>query len=282
MSTSNVYHCLNPGCDAVFLGYGYLSSHMKMKPDCARYLRHMQEVRAGKERAPEPSVVPGSIHDMTAAHFAPEDGDEDDGIDDTLPGSQSTPAEATRPSQLDADMDEGDEDEDVEVEDAARETLLRDWIHNQSEHDDLMVINQPDVAIGQPGPGPTTLRARLGRMIGAQARIFDDEGNEIEEQPGDLVEEHPTAGVVIAMSSQLYETWEALFGATQLPENVQMDGSGQPDLEGRLYHPFASKLDWEVAQWMVSEGIGHGSFNRLLQIEEVRLQTLLLILALML
>ncbi|KIY60598.1 hypothetical protein CYLTODRAFT_427819, partial [Cylindrobasidium torrendii FP15055 ss-10] len=49
-----------------------------------------------------------------------------------------------------------------------------------------------------------------------------------------------------------------------------MDGSGQPDLGGSLYHPFASKLDWDVAQWMVSEGIGHGSFNRLLEIDGVR------------
>ncbi|KIY60792.1 hypothetical protein CYLTODRAFT_363715, partial [Cylindrobasidium torrendii FP15055 ss-10] len=52
---------------------------------------------------------------------------------------------------------------------------------------------------------------------------------------------------------------------------MDVDGESPPELaDDDLYFPFASKLDWEVARWMVTEGIGHGSFNRLLKIEGVR------------
>ncbi|KIY61523.1 hypothetical protein CYLTODRAFT_315807, partial [Cylindrobasidium torrendii FP15055 ss-10] len=80
---------------------------------------------------------------------------------------------------------------------------------------------------------------------------------------------HPTAGATLTMSSKLYERWEALFGTDRLPQKQQKDSSGSPDLESRLYYLFASQLDWEVAHWMVNEGIGHGSFNRLLEIKGV-------------
>ncbi|KIY60835.1 hypothetical protein CYLTODRAFT_363653, partial [Cylindrobasidium torrendii FP15055 ss-10] len=50
-----------------------------------------------------------------------------------------------------------------------------------------------------------------------------------------------------------------------------MDGTSAPAIsESTLFHPFASKLDWEVAQWMVNDGIAHSSFNRLLNIAGVR------------
>ncbi|KIY61056.1 hypothetical protein CYLTODRAFT_316662, partial [Cylindrobasidium torrendii FP15055 ss-10] len=80
---------------------------------------------------------------------------------------------------------------------------------------------------------------------------------------------HPTAGHYIRMSESLHARWYRESGGT--PENVDdaMDGSGAPD-DASLYHPFASKLDWEIARWMVQDGIGHSSFNRLLNIEGVR------------
>ncbi|KIY62218.1 hypothetical protein CYLTODRAFT_183523 [Cylindrobasidium torrendii FP15055 ss-10] len=52
---------------------------------------------------------------------------------------------------------------------------------------------------------------------------------------------------------------------------MDVDGASPPELaDDNLYYPFASKLDWDVARWMVTEGIGHGSFNRLLEIEGVK------------
>ncbi|KIY60846.1 hypothetical protein CYLTODRAFT_330616, partial [Cylindrobasidium torrendii FP15055 ss-10] len=84
-----------------------------------------------------------------------------------------------------------------------------------------------------------------------------------------VVEEHPSAGRVVRMADKLHERWRATFG---LPPDLdtQMDGSGAPNLQGvNIYHPFESKIDWEIAKWMVKDGIGHSSFNRLLNIEGV-------------
>ncbi|KIY73463.1 hypothetical protein CYLTODRAFT_216470 [Cylindrobasidium torrendii FP15055 ss-10] len=274
MSTDVIYTCMNPGCDKIYTVHGHLLSHIRQSAACSQWLEHMKEVRAGKQRLPDATVVPGSIHDLNARHFSP-DPDDDPILSDTELDDPMEPLPSAASGQ-DADgseygyNDDGDDEEDEELEDAAREALLRDWIHRQSEHDDLLVIDQPDIIIGQPGPGPTTLRARLGRMIGAHARTFDEVGDSDSGRPDDIIEHHPSGGVAIRLSTSLYERWEALFGVARVPENERMDGSGQPDLEGSLYHPFASKLDWDVAQWMVSEGIGHGSFNRLLEIDGLR------------
>ncbi|KIY69492.1 hypothetical protein CYLTODRAFT_452584 [Cylindrobasidium torrendii FP15055 ss-10] len=268
MSTEVIYACTNPGCDKIYTVHGHLLSHMRQSAVCRQWFEHMKEVRAGKQRLPDATIVPGSIHDLNAREFSPEP---DDNPTDPSNAEYEDAAGQEAGSVEDDDYDdEGDDDEDEELEDAAREQLLRDWIHRQSEHDDLLVIDQPDIIVGQPGPGPTTLRTRLGRMIGAQARVFDEGGDSDSGRPDDIIEHHPTGGVAIRMSTSLYERWDALFGVGRVPENERMDGSGQPELEGSLYKPFASKLDWDVAQWMVSEGIGHGSFNRLLEIDGLR------------
>ncbi|KAJ8579868.1 hypothetical protein M405DRAFT_892879 [Rhizopogon salebrosus TDB-379] len=48
--------------------------------------------------------------------------------------------------------------------------------------------------------------------------------------------------------------------------DVDMDDTGQPSSSYNTFAPFASELDWRVAHWAVSEGIGHKSFNRLMDI----------------
>jgi hypothetical protein len=45
-----------------------------------------------------------------------------------------------------------------------------------------------------------------------------------------------------------------------------MDNNGEPN----PFIPFASELDWRVAQWAVRDGPGHNAFNRLLDIPGVR------------
>ncbi|KIY61074.1 hypothetical protein CYLTODRAFT_320380, partial [Cylindrobasidium torrendii FP15055 ss-10] len=71
------------------------------------------------------------------------------------------------------------------------------------------------------------------------------------------------AGREIRMVQSLHKRWAALFGQDVDPESAN-------ELGPMSYAPFASKLDWEVAQWMVKDGIGHNSFNRLLAIDGVR------------
>ncbi|KIY61062.1 hypothetical protein CYLTODRAFT_405753 [Cylindrobasidium torrendii FP15055 ss-10] len=77
------------------------------------------------------------------------------------------------------------------------------------------------------------------------------------------------------MAPTIHARWKAIFGNAAVPAAAAlddaMDGTGRPDIKTvNIYHPFASKLDWEIARWMVSDGIGHSSFNRLLEIEGVR------------
>jgi hypothetical protein len=44
-----------------------------------------------------------------------------------------------------------------------------------------------------------------------------------------------------------------------------MDNNGEPN----PFFPFASELDWRVAQWTVKDGPGHNALNRLLEIPGV-------------
>jgi hypothetical protein len=51
---------------------------------------------------------------------------------------------------------------------------------------------------------------------------------------------------------------------------VDMDGDSLMDNgEPNPFFPFASELDWRVAQWAVKDGPGHNAFNRLLEIPGV-------------
>ncbi|KAG0693111.1 hypothetical protein DFH29DRAFT_985579 [Suillus ampliporus] len=61
------------------------------------------------------------------------------------------------------------------------------------------------------------------------------------------------------MDSTLHERWQKQFGVQK--ENEQ-------DEQG-AFHPFESRLDWEVACWAIEEGIGHGALDRLLAIPGV-------------
>ncbi|KAF5364863.1 hypothetical protein D9757_012750 [Collybiopsis confluens] len=68
---------------------------------------------------------------------------------------------------------------------------------------------------------------------------------------------HPTAGKIYRHMSDVRTRWKALFSGSEV-------GSHE------IYRPFASRLDWELAQWAVKEKITHSSFDRLLQIPEVK------------
>lgn len=115
--------------------------------------------------------------------------------------------------------------------------------------------------MGEAGPGPSTQAHRdrmADRQLGAKVRSLDD---------GDLslVEvEHRSGGAVIRMDESIHTRWRF---AHNLPVDVPMDGSSKP--LNNLYAPFASELDWRIAEWAVKDNIGHNSFNRLLQIPGV-------------
>lgn len=115
---------------------------------------------------------------------------------------------------------------------------------------DLVPLEADDTA-----PGPS----RQGRNYGySQPDDFVDE--RIEEDP------FPTAAKVIRMDRTLHEKWRALFGHEDSSGDVSMGDAASDGLE---FAPFASELDWRVANWAIQEGIGHKSLDRLLAIPGV-------------
>ncbi|KAF5381819.1 hypothetical protein D9757_008321 [Collybiopsis confluens] len=70
---------------------------------------------------------------------------------------------------------------------------------------------------------------------------------------------HPTAGKVIGKDDSVYHKWKNIF--LEQSEN---------QTSVKEYFPFASQLDWEVAEWAVKEKISQKSFDRFLQIPQVK------------
>jgi hypothetical protein len=86
-----------------------------------------------------------------------------------------------------------------------------------------------------------------------------------------IIDEHPSAGRVIRLDETLHQLWRRRFGeeGSDGVDVNMMDDTGQPSSSYNAFAPFASELDWRVAHWAVSEGIGHKSFNRLMEIPGV-------------
>ena len=72
------------------------------------------------------------------------------------------------------------------------------------------------------------------------------------------------AGWVLRMESTLHEKWHKQFGHKN--EDVDMDGSSDDETD---YAPFASEMDWKIANWVIKDGPGHAAFDRLLAIPDV-------------
>lgn len=252
---SSLYLCENELCKRPFTTLKAMRSHLKQANSCKWWTAHSKRAEDRLAIVPgEPTIVPGSIHDMTAEHFAPEPGenaDEANEFDEQEDGSSS-------------EGEDEDEDEDVNVEQQEHDEEL-------ASDDELFEVIPPEVAIGEAGPGPSTLRARIDRLPGARARYFDQSVEDDSAEGGRFVETYASAGAQIRMADSLYERWAQLFGQSTVPEDPAPPNASVPPTHN-IYTPFASKLDWEIAQWMVKDGIGHNSFNRLLNIDGVRSQ----------
>jgi hypothetical protein len=73
------------------------------------------------------------------------------------------------------------------------------------------------------------------------------------------------------MDYHLHQRWLQLFkdtnedndGDTTMAESIQNEDPVNP------YLPFASELDWRIARWIIKDGVGHKSLDRLLAIPGV-------------
>ncbi|KAE9389338.1 hypothetical protein BT96DRAFT_1070394 [Gymnopus androsaceus JB14] len=132
--------------------------------------------------------------------------------------------------------------------------------------------------IGEPGPGPSTQAFQqrlLERQLGAKVQVLDDEETQRVE------EEHPTGGVCIRMDASLHTRWREIHNlppedelnhSEDPPNNplpLPINPSTSPSLRDQMFSPFASEMDWRIAEWVVKDSIGHKSFDRLLSIPGV-------------
>lgn len=94
-----------------------------------------------------------------------------------------------------------------------------------------------------------------------------------DDQDERVYDEFPGAARVIRMDQTLHERWREMFGGN----GDHPMGEGVNSVDDTAFSPFASELDWRIAQWAVKDGIGHGSFDRLLSIPGVSPTSLLII-----
>ncbi|KAJ7433255.1 hypothetical protein B0H11DRAFT_2259609 [Mycena galericulata] len=141
------------------------------------------------------------------------------------------------PAEITADPNE---EPDIPVGDA-----IEEW------EDDLFQFIPIDPNV----PGPSRLPSSNS------FRHLSDEGDTR------VVDSHPTAGRVIRMNENLHAKWKRSFG-------LAMDGDGDVEMGGpdisNGFAPFASELDWRIAEWVIKDGPGHKAFDRLLNIPGVR------------
>lgn len=204
-----------------------MKSHVRQSPRCRTF--EAQAARAVQARFSTPSFRPGTVQDDHAPAWATDD--EADPAADTAP--HNAPAE--NHPYTEADPPPADEDE-PELPGAE---FMAELLEVLNDPEGLFEVTDENAQLGIAGPGPSTMKSRLSRpMPGEKARFFDRTDKSREP----VAEEHPTAGGVICMASQLHERWSALFGTSHL--DTEMDGSGNPNLNNvNIYHPFASKMD---------------------------------------
>lgn len=152
-----------------------------------------------------------------------------------------------------------DEDLPPKISDGEAGELLREF---EEEQDLFYFVEAEPVALGEAGPGPSTQARRdtlANRQLGAKVRTFDAEDLKMDEV------EHPTGGARIRMDESLYERWRV---SHDFLNDLPMDGT---DTQANIYAPFASEMDWRIADWVVKDNIGHNLLNRLLGIPGVSL-----------
>jgi len=125
----------------------------------------------------------------------------------------------------------------------------------EQENDPFFLVSiLPELDGGQ-GPGPSTQAYRdslADQQLGSKPRTLDTEAEPVYE------EEDVEIGNAIRFDPDLRTRWEAIHGGTS---SAAMDST---------YKPFASEMDWRIADWVVKEGIGHNTFDRLCKIPGVR------------
>jgi len=103
----------------------------------------------------------------------------------------------------------------------------------------------------QAGPGPQTQENRSTSRPSHSWALDDEDDSR-------LVVEHPSAGSILLRIRDS-------DGDIAIEDTEVVDQA-----EASKFSPFNSELDWQIAEWVVKDNIGHNSFDRLLGIPGVR------------
>lgn len=125
---------------------------------------------------------------------------------------------------------------------------------------------EPHIPLGEAGPGPSSMTYIADeKRRKLQIPAFDEE-----DEAGFTVE-FGSAAAIIRMDSTMHDKWHQAYQTwrTEDEEDVMMS-DGTANSGNDLWAPFASELDWRVAQWAVEENVGQGTVDRLLDIPGVR------------
>ena len=160
--------------------------------------------------------------------------------------------------------DEGGDEMALQMQEL--EELPEEIMDDFMEYDDLFHFvplsstPPPMPEIGEAGLGPSSSAAMDARCL--QHRVLDDEDDSRVE---DVYE---GAGRVVRMNQTLHEKWKRQFAS-------EFDGDGDAAMDdgtaptSNTFYPFASEMDWRVANWMIKESPGNKAFDRLLEIPGV-------------
>jgi hypothetical protein len=74
------------------------------------------------------------------------------------------------------------------------------------------------------------------------------------------------AAKVIRMNEDLHERWRKQFADGQDSDGDDLMGD---KTGGESFYPFASELDWRIANWVIKDSPGNNAFDRLLSIPGV-------------
>lgn len=154
------------------------------------------------------------------------------------------------------------EDEEITGEPSSNEEDLDDILNEGRYHQEpfhfIPLENLPpphEYGIGEAGPGPSTVA--YNHQV-QHCALDNDDDTWVEDEDGSV-------GKVVCMNDNLHRRWHKLFGAG---DGDAMDVDEDIE-EPSFFHPFASKLHWRIANWMVKDNPGHNTFNRLLSIPGV-------------
>lgn len=173
----------------------------------------------------------------------------------------------------DAPLSAGSEAVALEVEDDEDDFAAAPFaeFYDQQPAEYSFLQRDSHIPLGEAGPGPSAMahiaEAEANRRK-LQIPIFDKE----EENEAGFAVEFGSAAAIIRMDSTMHEKWKQAYGNWRTNDDsgdVSMaDGTANP--AHNLWTPFASELDWRVAQWAVEENVGQGIVDRLLDIPGVR------------